>query len=209
MKHAIAAIVLLAATTGAHLSIQRSQEQAYRDKAEKAVPAVPSVIGPYTQYGPDYEVAPRTKELLQSSLIVMRQYRSPRRNPLFLTLVYAGTSRKSLHFPEVCLVGQGWEIRDQAPAPLGFKFTAKRLMLVKGNQKEAVVYFFKTGDQYTGNFFLNAWYWARNQVSRGAPTSAMIKLHAPVARGQNEETVFATLEDFALKLTPILSKVLK
>ena len=208
MKHAIVAIVLLAATTGAHLSIQRSQERAYLDKGEKTSLDVPSVIGPYRQTKPDFEVEERTKELLQSSLILMRLYQSPRRNPVFLTIVYAGTSRKSLHFPEVCLVGQGWEIRDQAPSQVGFSFTAKRLMLVKGNQKEAVLYFFKTGDEYTGNFFLNAWYWARNQFSRGAPTSAMIKLHAPVGRTQNEDAVFDTLEDFALKLVPVLSEVL-
>ena len=66
-----------------------------------------------------------------------------------------------------------------------------------------MLYWFKTGDRFTGNFFVNSWHWARNQLTQGASTSAMIKVSAPIGN-RDEESVFQLLEDFATKLTPIL-----
>jgi len=134
---------------------------------------------------------------------LMRDYVAPSGWPLQLTIVYAGTTRRSLHFPEVCLVGQGWEVREQGAQPVGFMFTAKRLVISNGSDEDAILYWFKTGDKLTGNFFVNSWHWALNQLSFQAPTSAMIKISAPIVN-DDRERVFELLDDFARKLTPLL-----
>ncbi|HOS03438.1 MAG TPA: EpsI family protein, partial [Candidatus Hydrogenedentes bacterium] len=85
----------------------------------------------------------------------------------------------------------------------GLMFTARRLVLVKGNHREAVLYWFKTGDTLTGNYFLNAWYWVKDQASFGSSTSAMIKVATPVGPA-GEEAAFELLEDFSMKFAPIL-----
>jgi EpsI family protein len=138
----------------------------------------------------------------------MRPYQSTQGWPVLLTVVYAGTTRRSLHFPEVCLVGQGWEIAGQETTPVGFSFTAKRLILAKGNRREAVLYWFKTGEEVTGNFFLNSWHWTKNQLLSGTSTSAMIKVSAPIG-SQDPEKIFAILEDFALKFSPIMMEKIR
>lgn len=201
------ALLILAGTAVGHLGIERAQVQAARNKTAEShvLSGLPAEIGPYTQDGPDFEISDYVKRVLQSSEILQRRYRSSEGWPIDVTIVYAGTTRRSLHFPEVCLVGQGFEIRNQGTRPIGFDFVAKSLVLVKGNQQQAVLYWFKTGDYFTGNFFANSWYWAKNQLSFGAPTSAMIKIEAPIGR-RTEEQVFQVLEDFALKFTPILSE---
>ena len=71
------------------------------------------------------------------------------------------------------------------------------------DQRLAVIYWFKTGDMLTGNYFTNAWQWAKNQLSFGTATSAMVKVETPVG-SQGEDAAFGLLEDFASKLTPVL-----
>jgi hypothetical protein len=85
-------------------------------------------------------------------------------------------------------------------------FDAKRLILVNGDIRQAVLYWFKTGDELTGNFYINAFHWAKTQLAFGSPTSTMVKVSAVLRPGESEERAFRTLEDFALKFTPILQE---
>jgi EpsI family protein len=198
----VAAAAVLAAVTTAHVGIVRAQGGT-RGAPEEFAFEIPSKVVDYRQIGQDFDIDERTRELLQTSTILIRNYRAPNRRPVQLTIVYAGSTRRSLHFPEVCLVGEGWEIVRQESSNVGVLFTARRLILVKGEQSQAVLYWFKTGGHVTGNYFLNAWQWARNQITFGSPTSAMFKLTTPVS-SDGEAGAFAALEDFAAKFAPIM-----
>jgi hypothetical protein len=70
------------------------------------------------------------------------------------------------------------------------------------------MYWFKTGDKMTGNFFLNSWYWALNQITFKGPTSSMIRLSARVNDGNSERT-FLVLQDFATWALPELEQSLE
>ena len=202
-KHAAITMALLVVTAVAHLALQTAQARGARATPVQTVLEVPATIGGFTQMGADIDAGDRVRELLQTSTILTRNYISSRGWPVQLTIVYAGATRGSLHFPEVCLVGQGWEVRDQYSAPVGFQFAGKRLVLLKGDQKEAVLYWFKTGQYLTGSYFLNSWYWVRGKIAFRAPSSAMIRLSTTIGN-HREEAVFQLLEDFAIQLVPIL-----
>jgi EpsI family protein len=208
MKNYIATSLILLVAAVVHLGISRAQDRAALDKPEESVVEIPSTIGPFQQVGPDIPVEPYVQNLLQTSTILQRQYVTPAGLPVFLSIVYAGKTRRSMHFPEVCLVGHGWEVREQTTLPVGFFFSAKKLVLVKGGRKEGVLYWFKTGDNLSGNFFVNSWQWARTVMTHGSATSAMIRLSAPLP-ATREEAVFDVLADFAAKLTPILMERVK
>ena len=208
MKNYAITLLVLLVVTGIHLNIQRAHVLAAQREPLQFAFDIPSRIGTFTQTGPDYEVDENVRELLQTSQILMRTYESTEGWPVYLTIVYAGTTRRSLHFPEVCLVGQGWEIREQYSEPVGFSFAGKHLVLIKSGRQEAVLYWFKTGNKLTGNYFVNSWHWARNQLRLGTSTSAMIRLSAPI-RNNDEEKVFALLEDFAIQFAPILMSRVK
>lgn len=204
MKHYVITLVLLLGATGVHLALLNAQkEDTAKKNSEMKRLNIPDEIGGYRALGAPVPVDKWTKEALQTSTILIQNYMSPRGVPVQLTIVYAGTTRRSLHFPEVCLVGGGWDIQEQDTFPVGILFTAKRLVLAKGNQTDAVLYWFKTGNDFTGNFFINALDWAKEQFTHGAPTSAMIKLTMRIGP-QGRRAAFDTLEDFAEKLTPIL-----
>jgi len=201
--HAVITLVLLGLTLACHLVILRAHDRAALGHPDAKLFDIPSSIGPYRQEGHDVEAADRVKELLQTNAILTRTYISPGGWPVELTIVHTGLTRGSLHFPEVCLVGQGYEIREQFSAPVGFLFRGKRLVLFKGDNKQAVLYWFKTGEHLTGDYFLNTWYWIWGKLTFREPSSSMIRLSTVVGR-QGEDVSFRVLDDFAIQLTPIL-----
>ncbi len=204
-RRLVVAALLLGLTTGVHLKILAAQDEVRKQTAAEIVFDIPRQIGDFAQVGDDVEVSDTVKRALETSSILTRRYMSPQGLPVDLNIVYAGSTRRSLHFPEICIAGEGRHIVDEATVPVGISFTARRLIVSQGNSREAVLYWFKTGDALTGNFFLNAYYWARNQLTFSTPTSSMIRLTAPIPKGpRGEEIAFAILESFALKFTPIL-----
>jgi EpsI family protein len=204
----IAVVALLAVTSAVHLTIHAAQDKAAGAAPEITKLDIPATIADFKKTGEDIDQGDRVREILQTSTILTRNYVSSGGWPVQLTIVYAGTTRGSLHFPEVCLVGQGFEIREQYSAPVGFLFTAKRLALVKGDRNEAVLYWFKTGDHFTGSYFLNTWYWVLGKLAFKAPSSSMIRLSTFIG-SQGDDASFQVLEDFATKLAPILTDTLK
>ncbi len=196
-------VVLLVLVAASHVRIVDAQAKAGMNTSAPMTLDIPPVVADYTQYGEDIPVDDRTREVLETSAILQREYRAPNGRRLLLSIVHAGSTRRSLHFPEVCLVGDGWEIVKQQETPIGILFSAKQLVLVKGESAEAVLYWFKTGDHVTGNYFGNAYQWAKNQITFGNPSSSMIKLTTPIGSA-GERAAFAALEDFAAKFAAIM-----
>lgn len=196
-------VMLLLGTYGAHAAILKSQGVSSAPKEVEF--DIPAQIGRFKQRGQDAPISERIMTKLETSSIMSRLYTEPHGWPVELTIVYAGRTRRSIHFPEVCMTGDGWDILEQKGRQVGFLFEAKQLVLVKGDNRQAVLYWFKTGDVLTGNYFLNALYWAKNQVTSGSPTSAMVKLACPIPPGPGgEDAAFSVLEEFALRFTPVL-----
>lgn len=195
-------LIMLSATAAFHYSILRSHDQAATAQPVQDVFQLPSEIGGFTQIGPDVEPEQEVKDSLQTNSILMRSYGVQGGRSVQLAIVHAISSRGSLHFPEVCLVGQGWEVSEQFVGPLGFSHTAKRLVIINGDRQEAVLYWFKTGDRFTGNFFLNTWNYIWDTVNLRAPETSLIRMSTRIRRDKHE--AFELLEEFAGHLTPLL-----
>ncbi len=203
MKHYVTVLTILALAAGGNMAIRMSQAAAVEQSRTEYVLTVPEYIGDFQQQGADAEVSERVQRVLETSNILIRNYTDRRGWPVQLTIVHAGATRRSLHFPEVCIVGAGWEIREQTVHPVGITFNARRLVLVRGDEQEAVLYWFKTGDNLTGNFFLNSLNWTVNQFTAGSSTSAMIRVSTKIPPGR-EQAAFSVLDDFARQATPVL-----
>lgn len=196
-------VAIVAATTALHVQSVQAQERATAEAKAFEGLDIPEYIGNFKQMGVDEEIDDHVKAVLETSEILIRPYTHAATGyPVQLTIVYAGTTRRSLHFPEVCLVGAGWEVREQSADPINLDLTARRLILVKGETQQAVLYWFKTGDLLTGNFFLNAFEWAKNQLTGDASTSAMIKVAASFKPGYEEEA-FAILREYAASVSKV------
>lgn len=208
MIHYIAAIAILLVSATVHWTINLKRDWAAAAGTKTVSIELPAQIGPFQQRGADIDPGDFVRKALEvgTSDILMRNYTAPNGAPVLVTIVYAGQKKRSLHFPEVCLVGQGWEVQEAYTAPVGIEFEARRLVIFKGDSEQAVIYWLKTGKRFTSSMFLNGIYWAREQLLNGTPTSSMIKLSMPILkdRGQDQDAAFAILDDFASQLGPIL-----
>lgn len=197
-------VSIVGTSAGAHWAINIKRDRAAIADARNPNLDLPPVIGSYYKVGEDIDPGDDVRRALETSSILMRYYVGGNGLPILTTIVYAGHKRRSLHFPEVCLVGQGWEVEQAYSAPVGIEFQGKRLVIFRGDEKQAVLYWLKTGELFTSSTFVNALFWAREQILFGTPTSSMIKLSMPIRPGQDEEDAFAVLDDFATRLGPIL-----
>lgn len=206
MIHYVLGIAILLASASVHWAINLKRDWAAAAETPAVNLNLPSEVGPYRQNGEDIDPGDDVRAALETSDILMRYYTAPNGAPILVTIVYAGQKRRSLHFPEVCLVGQGWEVEQAYAAPVGIEFEGRRLVIFRGDDEQAVLYWLKTGKRFTSSTFMNALFWAREQLMFGTPTSSMIKLSMPVLKqaGQDEEEAFAILDDFASRLGPIL-----
>ena len=206
MIHYVLGIAILLASASVHWAINLKRDWAAGAETPAVNLNLPSEVGPYRQNGEDIDPGDDVRAALETSDILMRYYTAPNGAPILVTIVYAGQKRRSLHFPEVCLVGQGWEVEQAYAAPVGIEFEGRRLVIFRGDDEQAVLYWLKTGKRFTSSTFMNALFWAREQLMFGTPTSSMIKLSMPVLKqaGQDEEEAFAILDDFASRLGPIL-----
>ena len=205
MKHLVILIVMLTLIGLVYFPLVHAQSEAVKAAPDVDLIDVPQFLGGYTQSADDIDVGNNVRSYLETSRILVRLYSAPSRRPVELTIVHAAVTRRSLHFPEICLVGEGWDIREQGVQPVGVLFTARRLVLVRGNEREAVIYWFQTGNRLTANYFVNAWHWARDQICLRSPVSAMIRLSTPVGN-QSETAAFSALVDFAMKLAPLMQE---
>jgi len=205
----LSGIVILSLSAAMHWGINIKRDRAAMQDERYPNLDLPVTIGSYQKVGEDIDPGDDVRKALETSSILMRYYVGSNRLPILTTIVYAGQKRRSLHFPEVCLVGQGWEVEQAYSAPVGIEFQGKRLVIFRGDEKQAVLYWLKTGELFTSSSFLNALYWAREQLLFGTPTSSMIKLSMPIRPGQDATEAFAVLDDFATRLGPILLENIK
>lgn len=205
MKHYAALTAIIAGIAAAYFALVRAQDRAVTQTPAANFVALPPRIAGYVQSGEDIDVGDDVRAYLETSHILVRRYAAPAGRPIDVSIVHAAVTRRSLHFPEVCLVGEGWDIRDQSGHPVGVIFQARRLLLVRGGERQAVLYWFQTGTRLTGNYFANAWHWARDQVCFRSPVSAMIRISTPVG-AEPEQLAFSALTDFAMKLAPIMQE---
>jgi EpsI family protein len=202
IRYAITFILLLG-TAILHSQIGRLQAQAAQVKAPQALFELPQQILEFQQIGEDIPASESIRQQLETNAILQRNYASAYGGYVQLTIVYAGKTRRSLHFPEVCFTGQGWETQDKFSIPVGLSFVGQGLILQSGDSRQAVLYFFKTGNDLTGNYFANSVSWVRDTFLLRSPSSMLVRISTPVDE-QNEDRAIRLLNDFASGLAPIL-----
>jgi EpsI family protein len=203
MARYVITLLILLSTAVLHQVVMRIQTTAAETSSPGTALRVPSEIMNFHQARPDVPVDDSVRQQLETNTIIMRDYVSSSGMAVQLTIVYAENTRRSLHFPEVCLTGQGWEVSGESVMPVGVLFMGKGLILQKSEAREAVLYWFQTGTYCTGNYFLNSYYWAWNKLLLRNPSSMLVRLSTPVGK-QGEEVAFQALNEFASALAPIL-----
>jgi hypothetical protein len=181
---------------------------------------LPILVGDY--FGKEGEITKVELDILpKDTEFARRSYDDGHGHQINCTIVLSGAEQRSIHRPEVCLVGQGWTIvgQDNIPIPLpsGHKLVARKLSLerqVVGKDNEHItvrafyVYWFVgqnvTTPSHFTRIFLSNWDRAvHNRAHRWAYVSLFSLVTDNLrADGVNPQDTQALIVDFAGKIVP-------
>ena len=155
-----------------------------------------------------------------------RLYKTPEGHWTLVNVVLMGTDRTSLHKPQFCLEGQGWNINDNVSSetsvhlerPCGYdlplmKLIGSKVIDIKGQQVPAkcvYVYWFVAPNEYTARHGQRMWWMARDLFRTGVLQRwAYVSYLSVCAPGQEDATfermkklIIASVPEFQLTPAP-------
>jgi EpsI family protein len=174
---------------------------------------IPLRIGAWQ--GTEGEVAEENIEVLGTEDMIMRSYiRGTDR--VGLAVIFSMSKRKVAHPPEQCYAADGFEINyiDYEPIPIRDDYTinGRRLTIIRGPNRQVVLYWYRAGDYNTGNFALSQLYVILSNLMMQRTTHvALIRLstHVDQVDDATVSEAAALLKEFARELFPEIEAALK
>jgi EpsI family protein len=144
-------------------------------------------------------------EALRLDDYVLADYRTEDGLPINFYSAYYRSQKKgrSVHSPQSCLPGGGWEIASLSRVALPVAstvtpaFLVNRALIQKGDQRQVVMYWFKQRDRILADEFLVRLYMFWDAVLRKRTDGALVRIASPVGPGETEDTVDKRLRKFA------------
>lgn len=132
--------------------------------------------------------------------------------PINFYIAYYAAQRQgiSVHSPEICLVGSGWEVlsRSQLEISLGSStvkpLSVTRELIQRGDVKVIVYYWLREGSEdVTGNWLAKL-ILMKNAVNEGRTDASLIRLSARILTDNGEQKTESAMQDLLRKIYPIL-----
>jgi len=170
---------------------------------------IPTELGPWTmvsERGPSEE----ERKILETDAILTRTYTRGEPPQCDLSVVFAQDNRRVAHPPEICYKGSGWMVEKRAVVEFpveGRPFRANRLLLLRGNARLLVLYWYRTGETSTANYLAMQWHIIKAHLVRRGSSSALCRVSAMSDAPENDDSVVATLREFAGVAIPAVNQV--
>ncbi len=179
---------------------------------EELEDALPLAIGDWA-FVHDRKPTEEEIEILETKAILTRTFTRGGEEMVDLSITYAPRNRRVAHPPELCYKGSGWtvEAKDQINVPIGTSstFPVVRLLLVRGEHRLIMLYWFKAGESYTAGYWHMQWLLIKNQfLSRGG-SSALIRASSTFTESVDDDTVTDTLKKFVEEALPHVKKAVR
>lgn len=220
---AIVALLLIGGTAGLLVRMKATQKLGRpgvklieRPGTNGTVVALPESVPNFVSK--EIEVSDSERAVLPKDTVYgKRAYQAPDGFVVYTTVVLMGTDRTSIHRPEFCLTGQGWNIDSKKPVTVPMQsprpydlpaqlFTASRnLRLNDGTivpARALYLFWFVADDALTASHWTRQWSMAEQLLKTGTLQRwAYVSLLSLCAPGQ-EEAAFARLKQFAVAAVP-------
>ncbi len=163
--------------------------------------------------GEDIKVDDKTLEILETDDVLMRDYKKEGNPFIQLCIVYASNNRKVSHPPEVCYKGSGWSLEEKIPVVFSIKsdefpeFSANKLILEKGDQKQLVLYWYKCNSEYAINYYKQQINIVKSEIITGKSASGLIRISTPIVNN-DEDVAMMRVQRFSLNMLPLITKYL-
>ncbi len=173
--------------------------------------AIPTEVPPWVmvdERGP----SDKEREILETDAILTRTYSRGEPPQCELSVVFARDNRRVAHPPEICYKGSGWLVEKRSVEELevaGAPFRANRLLLLRGNARLLVLYWYKAGPVCTENYLAMQWNIIKTHLTRRGSSSALCRVSAMSTAPENDDDVVATLRGFAACVIPAVNQAVR
>jgi exosortase D (VPLPA-CTERM-specific) len=152
---------------------------------------------------------------LHFSDYVLADYVNGGRAVNFYTAYYESQAKgESIHSPETCLRGGGWEFKNAGGVTLAFKsrdgrpMRVNRAFMQKGPYKQIAYFWFPVRDRVLTNVWELKWFNFVDALTRQRTDGALVRLVTPVYPGEGVEEADRRLLAFTKEIVPVLNDFL-
>ncbi len=199
----IVTMVLLAVSLVSFLSYAPAR---YDSAHEAKIANFPKIIGPWQ--GEDMPLEERDYEILETKNLIVRGYKnSLTGDSVYLFMVYSGDNRKVMHPPEICYTGGGATIIDKSVIPVTDSIKANKFTIEDKNSRQLVVYWFRTVDLNTYNYFEQQLKIVLNRSIGKRASGALIRV-STLIKDNNPGAALSLIKSFCQHTEPLLTQYL-
>ncbi len=171
--------------------------------AEAKVSAFPKTIGDWQST--NIQLSKNDYAILETTNLIMREYKNPKGEIVYLYIVYSGDNRNVVHPPEICYTGGGATIIEKSVLPLNNSLKVNKFVIEEKDSLQLVVYWFKSGDLQTYNYFKQQLKVVIDRTLRKKTSGALIRLSTDIKDG-NENAALQLIKSFVAQTTPLVEK---
>jgi EpsI family protein len=205
----LVAVVLLAATLAAAQGIE------FREKIPPAqsFAAFPMQVGDWTGKR-DVMEEKFIKELDLSDYVIVDYVNGGQGVNLYTAYYESQRKGESIHSPETCLPGSGWEFRNAGSVSLpladrrGGPMRVNKALMIKGNTKQLSYFWFPQRDRVLTNAWELKLYNFWDALTRQRTDGALVRLITPVYPNENAAQAEQRLTAFTQAIVPVLNEYL-
>lgn len=171
----------------------------------------PDQIGEWS--ATDVPIEKDVLEILGPGDFLLREYRDPgTTTPLIdLFIAYFPSQRTgdTIHSPQHCLPGAGWQpvesTRIMLSLPGHEPFPANRYVVSKGDSRQLVLYWYWAHNRGLASEYWAKFYLVKDAMQMNRSDGALIRIAAPMYRGESSQAAEQRLLPFARDLFPYLN----
>jgi len=146
--------------------------------------------------------------------ILMRTYINDKNQRIILAVAWGKNQRQEIkiHRPELCYPAQGYDVRslnntnlDNINSLSGKNITGKQMTAFTMDGGEAVIYWIRIGNIYSGNAFQTRWHIISEGLQGRVPDGVLVRASMPIQNEAEAEQAWPVLQKFLGEMTGSLS----
>ncbi len=170
---------------------------------ETRVENFPKVIGEWR--GTDIKLEKRDYEILETTNLIMREYKNEKADIVYLYIIYSGDNRRALHPPEVCYSGSGATMLNKSVIPITNSLKANKFIVENKDSRQLVVYWFKSNDLNTYSYLKQQIKSVVGRMLGKQASGAMIRISTEI-KNNNQDAALKKIKGFCEEIWPLLTK---
>jgi EpsI family protein len=168
----------------------------------------PLQLGPWT--GIERPIGRDVLEVLGPGEFIVRDYSAPNNLDTNLYIAYFPSQRAgdTIHSPQNCLPGAGWNPDENVRVPLTLPghapFPANRYVISKGNEHRLVLYWYWAHDRGVASEYWAKYYLVKDSIRMNRSDGALVRIMTDMSPGETADAAQQRLLPFSREVGPLL-----